>query len=1265
MNRRHRLLRAILTGWVVFLAAHPVQAGPPAADNHVLIIHSYHPGLSWTDSVMSGMRETLARGPHEIEVSAEYLDARRYVDPDRAARIRELVISKLKGTSPRLVMVSDNAALEFILEQRDLLFPGIPVVFCGINAYHPSMISKHRGITGVAEDASIVETVDLALRLHPGTGEIVVIGRTSVAADRANRDSVTAVLPGLSSRVKVTFWDDLPLPELKARLEKLGSGSIVFLNGLITDEKGRQLMYGETTEWICRYSPVPVYSFWDVYLGHGIVGGKLVSGYRQGQMAGELALRILGGEQADAIPVVNAMDANRPMFDYGQVVKRAISLRALPKDSVFVNRPESLYESHKGYVWATAIAILLLSGFLIVLSLAILRRRRAEEALRQANVVVENSSVVLFTWKAVEGWPVVLVSKNVIQFGYTPEELLSGKVTYASIVHPEDRERVAAEVSHYSEQGVDHFEQEYRIVARDGRIRWIYDRTLVERNSGGGISRYQGVVIDITERKGMEEALRSSERKLAEVFRASPEFISVSTLEEGRFLEVNDACARLFGYRREEVLDRTSVELGMWCVPEDRDRVMNLVRKYGSIQNVETRFRKKSGETFDGLLSMAMITMEGKLHLITLMTDITERKRMEEALRKKTEELDGYFTRSLDLLCIADMEGHFVRLNPEWERVLGFPLPELEGRLFLDLVHPEDRASTLNAVADLSAKVEVLRFVNRYRCRDGTYRWLEWNSFPSGDLIYAVARDISERKQVEDALRESEFFLSKSQQIAHIGSYKFEVATGTWVSSPSLDEILGIDARFPKTVERWLELVAPEDREMMRGHLLRFVLTERNRFEKEYRILRRNDGKERWVFGLGELEFDALGNPLRMIGTIQDITERRRAEEALRASEAFLDSIIEQSPHSMWISDDKGVLIRMNQACRDLLHVRDEDVVGKYSMLQDNIVEAQGQVPLIRKVFEEAETVRFALRYDTSQLLGLKTGEPVDLFLEVTISPVLDAQKRVIHAVIQHADVTERKRVEEQIRRLNEELEQRVEERTGQLEAANRELEAFAYSVSHDLRAPLRAIDGYTRILLEDYESMLDPEGKRVCAVICESARRMGQLIDDLLAFSRLGRVVMQVSPIDLEALARSVFLELTPAGGRDRVDFRVGPLLPAEGDPRLIRQVLTNLLSNAAKFSSKQERAVIEIDSMQGTDETIYFVRDNGAGFDMAYAAKLFGVFQRLHSEKEFPGTGVGLAIVQRVIHRHGGRVWAESRMGEGATFYFTLPHRGNLDAA
>ena len=278
-----------------------------------------------------------------------------------------------------------------------------------------------------------------------------------------------------------------------------------------------------------------------------------------------------------------------------------------------------------------------------------------------------------------------------------------------------------------------------------------------------------------------------------------------------------------------------------------------------------------------------------------------------------------------------------------------------------------------------------------------------------------------------------------------------------------------------------------------------------------------------------------------------------------------------------------------------------------------------------------------------------KDGTILEILLSATA--IFDQERRYLTSRCTMIDHTERKRAERSLR-----------QRTAQLEAANNELEAFSYSVSHDLRAPLRAIDGFSRMVLRDYAVLLPDDGQRRLQTVRDSAQHMGQLIDDLLAFSRLGRQQINQTHIDMEKLAHDVFNELKTQASGHKIKFTVAPLPATRGDKAMIRQVLVNLFLNAMKFTRTREKAVIECGYASQLDGGAYYVRDNGVGFDMQYVNKLFGVFQRLHSANEFEGTGVGLALVQRIVHRHGGRVWAESQVNQGTTFYFTIEGEHHL---
>lgn len=402
------------------------------------------------------------------------------------------------------------------------------------------------------------------------------------------------------------------------------------------------------------------------------------------------------------------------------------------------------------------------------------------------------------------------------------------------------------------------------------------------------------------------------------------------------------------------------------------------------------------------------------------------------------------------------------------------------------------------------------------------------------------------------------------------------------------------------------------------------------------------------------LQLAASESPPVFIAVIQDLTERQRAAESLRQSEKRFHATFEQAAVGIAHVALNGRFLEINKRFCDILAYSNEALTKlRHTDLvhvEDLEVDADKMIALMRRDIDTFATEKRLRKADGSYV-----------WARLTISLAFGNRGEPDYFIFVIEDISERKRFEHEIRILNEKLEQRVLERTGELSAVNRELEAFSYSVSHDLRAPLRSIDGFSQALLEDHGERLDAAGRSLLERVRAASQRMARLIDDLLSLSRITRSEMQRRKLNLSNLVREKLHEMREAGAAPRAEFVIEPDVEAYGDEGLLRIALSNLLDNAIKFSSKVPNPQIEFGSTLTSEGRVIFIRDNGAGFDMAYTDKLFGAFQRLHSPDEFEGTGIGLVTVQRIIHRHGGRIWAEGEVDHGATFYLRLPNSGN----
>lgn len=975
---------------------------------------------------------------------------------------------------------------------------------------------------------------------------------------------------------------------------------------------------------------------------------------------------------------------------------RALSL--VVKDAGMINT----LQTYKGLAFVTLTALLLF----VLIRRELVHRRRTELALRTSEArfrrVFESDMVGVIFWD--RNGNITEANRVFLKMvGYTREDLIAGRVKWKEMTPPEYAHLDEKALREMDETGACvPFEKEY--IRSDGRrFPVLLGASYLEGTRDRGVC----FVLDVSERHYAEAAVKASEEKLRKLMESANDAILLADAETGMLIDANPCAERLLGLRQEEIIGLHQTRIHP---AEEAERYAKLFQdsvQRGKAVVEDIYVVHRDGRRIPVGVSASLFEVGGRRILQGIFRDLTERRRAETLLRVSEQRLHYALQGANDGLWDWNLETGEVYFSERLVRMLGYEPGELAPHVnsWQQLVHPDDWAYVKEVLdAHLEGRCEHYETEHRLRAKDGRWVWIldrgrivERNKQGLPRRMAGTHTDLKERKQMEEALRDSQRVLATL--VGNLPGMVYRCRNDAdWTMifvSDGCKEVTGYEREEleKNRVVSYGNLVHPDDREWLSAKCQK-SLDVRAPCNNEYRILDKT-GRVRWVWERAEGIYSENGTLLSIEGFVQDITGRKRTEilatgqnralemiatghplpEILDKLTRWMEEVLPGTLCSILLLDDDGVTLR--HGSRGSLPVGycaaiDGEKAGEYAG-------SCGTAVVRRAAVVVADIANDPL-WESYRKVALDHG------LRACWSiPVFSSEKRVLGTFAiycrepRHPDLQglqmldavssvtgiaiERARAEAQIRTLNAELEQRVLQRTAQLEAANAELEAFSYSVSHDLRAPLRHVVGFTNLLKQQQVVGADPNARRMAETIAGAALKMGNLIDDLLVFSRMGRSELHSQAVNLTHLAREVIAGLQQDLGDRDVEWKLSPLPVVRGDLSMLRQVFQNLLANAVKYTRDRPKVVIDISCEQQPADVVFAVRDNGVGFDMQFAGKLFGVFQRLHREEDFEGTGIGLANVRRIVARHGGRTWAEAKLNQGATFYFSLPVEAQTD--
>lgn len=881
--------------------------------------------------------------------------------------------------------------------------------------------------------------------------------------------------------------------------------------------------------------------------------------------------------------------------------------------------------------------------------------------------------------------------------GFSPEELIGtpGRIRWAD---PDERDRMIALIKTSGGVLTDY---ETRLIAKQGNIKEVVASITLFPEDG----YFEGTMVDITERKMESVALQLSKERLLFATEGANLGVWNWDIISGELIW-SDRCKTLFGIDIHETMSYDRFREALH--PDDRDYTDKAVKD--ALDNhkdydIEYRTMWPDGSIhWLAAKGRGYYDEEGKAkRLEGVVIDIHEQKMMVEALRENEERYKLANLATFNIIWDWDLQTNSLLWNDHFKTQFGYSAEEIEPGIdsWVNRIHPDDLSRVDYSIHSAIESGE--NFWNdqyRFICKNGKTEDVEDRGYivreSNGQPLRMIGamRVVTEHKQAEAKLKESLALLRIAGEASKLGGWSVNLEENRSYWSDEVAAIHEMPYGYAPLVEEGISFYAPEWREKI-TQVFSDCASKGIPYNEEMEIITAT-GKRVWVQTIGEAVRDETGRIIKVHGAFQDISERKQIEVSLhRYTERLrnlhkIDLAILQA-----IESPEAIAKTALQHIRELLNCQRASVgifdlekknvqifaanVGGKTIVQLGEIlndEVYGDIEILHQgkmeIVEDMTKVK--VPSVTSRILqaeGIQASINVPLVSAQKLYGVLnvgwDGPRTISTEEMEIAGevagqitiAVEQAHLLNETKRYAAELEHRIEERTSQLLASNKELEAFSYSVSHDLRAPLRHISGYVELLLDRFNQNLPEKAQHYLNTISDSVGEMGRLIDDLLKFSRAGRMELNLNPINMQKVFDDALLQVKQANPNREIKWKISPLPEVTGDYNLLSMVWVNLLSNAVKFTRNRKMAKIEVGVNDEKSEFTFYIRDNGVGFDMQYAQKLFGVFQRLHSTAEFEGTGIGLANVRRTITRHDGKTWAEAEPDKGATFYFTLPKK------